>query len=147
MLEFNCRFGDPETQVVLPVLRRGVTADLVAIATGGWRPSADVLPATGAAVTTVLAARGYPEHPESGAAITLPKDLGPDVLVFHAGTTRDPQGTLRVAGGRVFAVTALAANVKAAARASAAACARIAFDGKTYRRDIAWREIARAGAA
>ena len=137
----------PETQVVLPVLHRGVSADLVAIATGGWRPSADVLPATGAAVTTVLAARGYPEHPESGAAITLPKDLGPDVLVFHAGTTRDPQGTLRVAGGRVFAVTALAANVKAAARASAAACARIAFDGRTYRGDIAWREIARAGAA
>jgi len=147
VLEFNCRFGDPETQVVLPVLRRGATADLVAIASGGWRPSADLLPATGAAVTTVLAARGYPERPESGAGITLPEDLGPDVLVFHAGTTRDATGALRVSGGRVFAVTALAGSVKDAARVSAAASARIAFDGKTYRRDIAWREIARAGAA
>ena len=147
VLEFNCRFGDPETQVVLPVLRRGATADLVAIASGGWRPSADLLPATGAAVTTVLAARGYPERPESGAGITLPEDLGPDVLVFHAGTTRDATGALRVSGGRVLAVTALAGSVQDAARASAAASARIAFDGKTYRRDIAWREIARAGAA
>jgi phosphoribosylamine--glycine ligase len=73
--------------------------------------------------------------------------LGRDVLVFHAGTTRDAQGALRVSGGRVLTVTALAGNVKDAARASAAACGRIAFDGKTYRRDIAWREIARAGAA
>ena len=147
VLEFNSRFGDPETQVVLPVLRRGATADLIAIAAGGWRPSADILPATGAAVTTVLAARGYPERPESGAVITLPADLGRDVLVFHAGTTRDAQGALRVSGGRVLTVTALAGSVKDAARASAAASARIAFDGKTYRRDIAWREIARAGAA
>jgi len=98
-------------------------------------------------VTTVLAARGYPEQPEGGAAIELPADLGPDVVVFHAGTTRDAQGTLRVSGGRVLAVTALAGTVVAAARTSAAACARIAFEGKTYRRDIGWREIARAGAA
>ena len=147
VLEFNCRFGDPEAQAVLPVLPRGATADLVEIATGRWRPTDDILPATGAAVTTVLAARGYPEQSEAGAAIELPAELGPDVVVFHAGTTRDAQGTLRVSGGRVLAVTALAGTVVAAARASAAACARIAFAGKTYRRDIGWREIARAGAA
>jgi phosphoribosylamine---glycine ligase len=145
VLEFNCRFGDPEAQAVLPVLHRGVAADLAAIATGRWRPSADILPATGAAVTTVLAARGYPDQPEAGAAIELPAELGPDVVVFHAGTTRDAQGALRVSGGRVLAVTALAGTVVDAARTSAAACARIVFDGKTYRRDIGWREIARAG--
>ena len=147
VLEFNCRFGDPEAQAMLPVLPQGATDDLVAIATGRWRPTQEILPATGAAVTTVLAARGYPERPEAGAPIELPADLGPNVVVFHAGTTRDAQGTLRVSGGRVLTVTALAGTVVAAARASADACARIAFEGKTYRRDIAWRELARAGAA
>jgi phosphoribosylamine--glycine ligase len=95
----------------------------------------------------VLAARGYPDHPEKGVAVRLPSDLGPDVLVFHAGTVRDPGGTLRTAGGRVLNVTGLAPTVPEAARRSAAAADRIVFEGKTWRRDIAWREIRRAGAA
>ena len=100
-------------------------------------------------MTTVLAARGYPDHPEKGVAIQLPapEALGEDVLIFHAGTFRDPDGTLRTGGGRVLNVTGLAATVPKAARVSAAACERIAFEGKTWRRDIAWREIQRAGAA
>jgi phosphoribosylamine--glycine ligase len=106
-----------------------------------------MLPAHGAAVTTVLAARGYPERPERGAAITLPREPGDGVLLFHAGTARDADGTLRVAGGRVLNVTALAPTVREAAAASRAACERVAFEGKTWRTDIAWREIARAGAA
>ena len=145
VLEFNCRFGDPEAEAVLPVLPRGATTQLAAIAGGGWRPDRDVIPATGAADTTVLAARGYPEQPEVGATIQLPPDLGDDVLVFHAGTARDADGTLRVAGGRVLAVTGLAASVAAAAERSAAVAARITFEGKAYRRDIGWREVARAG--
>ena len=147
VLEFNCRFGDPETQVVLPVLPRGSTEHLRAIATGGWKPGTDALIQTRAAVTTVLAARGYPDAPERGAAIAIPPDLGDDVLLFHAGTTRDSDGTLRVNGGRVLNVTACAETVAAAATRSRAAAERITFTGKTYRRDIAWRETSRAGVA
>jgi phosphoribosylamine--glycine ligase len=94
-------------------------------------------------VTTVLAARGYPDAPEQGAAITLPEDLGAGVIVFHAGTARDANGTLRVSGGRVLNVTAKAPSLSEAATASRAACERIDFDGKVYRRDIGWRELSR----
>ncbi|PYO81914.1 MAG: hypothetical protein DMD68_12625 [Gemmatimonadetes bacterium] len=147
VLEFNCRFGDPETQAILPGLAPGVSQHLLDIAHGAWRPGQDTLRAQRAAVTTVLAARGYPDAPEKGVAITLPADLGPDVLVFHAGTARDQAGTLRTAGGRVLSVTGLGGTVGQAARASRTAADRIAFDGKTWRRDIAWRELRRAGAA
>jgi len=147
VLEFNCRFGDPEAQAILPVLPKGTTKHLLDIARRRWRPKRHVIAPTRAAVATVLAARGYPEKPERGAAIRLPNDLGPDVVVFHAGTARDADGTIRTAGGRVLSVTGLGADVTVAARASAAACERIAFDGKTWRRDIAWRELQRAGAA
>jgi len=147
VLEFNCRFGDPEAQAILPALPKGATKHLLDIARRHWRPKRQVIAPTRAAVTTVLAARGYPEKPERGAAIRIPQDLGPNVLVFHAGTTLDAGGTLTTGGGRVLNVTGLGADVPAAARASAAACERIAFDGKTWRRDIAWRELQRAGAA
>lgn len=150
VLEFNCRFGDPEAQAILPALHPGITGVLFAIATRSWGGGGPVIDrAQRAAVTTVLAARGYPENPEKGAPIAVPADLGDDVLVFHAGTTRDADGTLRTAGGRVLNVTGLAADVPAAARVSSAACERIAFSGKTWRRDIAWRETqrTRAGAS
>ncbi len=153
VLEFNARFGDPETQVLLPALARGFTEHLIAIAQRSWShpPPADrpVLEAERAAVTTVLAARGYPDNPEKGVAILLPQPdaLSDDVIVFHAGTYRDPDGRLRTSGGRVLSVTGLGPTVPLAARASRDAAERIAFEGKTWRRDVAWREIERAGAA
>lgn len=147
VLEFNCRLGDPEAQVVLPVLAPGLLEHLAAIAADRWHPAADSLPATRAAVTTVLATAGYPERPEMGAAITLPDDPGTDVLLFHAGTGRDADGVLRVRGGRVLSVTGLGRSVGEAAERSRSACGRVRFAGMQYRRDIAWREIERAGAA
>jgi len=151
VLEFNARFGDPEAQVLLPALPPGFTAHLIAIAQRHWDlpTQRQVLDAERAAVTTVLAARGYPENPEKGVAIRLPPsgDLGEDVIVFHSGTFRDPDGRLRTAGGRVFSVTGLGRTVPLAARASRKAAELIAFEGKTWRRDVAWREIERAGAA
>src|SRR5216117_2383953 len=151
VLEFNARFGDPETQVLLPALLPGFSEHLAAIAQRRWNPVAtqQVLALERAAVTTVLAARGYPDNPEKGVAIRLPDaaELGDDVMVFHAGTYRDNEGRLRTSGGRVLNVTGLGATVSDAARASRGAAERIAFEGKTWRRDIAWREIQRAGAA
>jgi phosphoribosylamine---glycine ligase len=146
VVEFNCRFGDPETQVVLPLLADGLLQPLVAIARGGsieglrlrWRP--------GAAVTTVLSAPGYPGEYPSGAEIAIPADLeaAGDVLVFHAGTRRDGERTV-TSGGRVLAVTGLGPDVATAAARSRTAAERIRFDGAHFRRDIAWREVERSG--
>lgn len=146
VIEFNCRFGDPEAEAMLPVLPDGLLPVLRMVAEGGWMPAGLKLgDARGAAVTTVLAAAGYPDAPVSGAEISIPDDLEDegDVMVFHAGTTLDGSGRLRVAGGRVLAVTATAATVAEAAAKSRAAAGRIDFEGSQHRRDIGWREIAR----
>jgi phosphoribosylamine--glycine ligase len=146
VVEFNCRFGDPETQVVLPVADTDLAGHLWAIASGEmWRPPA-VIPARRAAVTTVVAAAGYPETPVKGAPITLPEPE-PDVILFHAGTARDHAGQLRAAGGRVLCATGFGPTVAAAAAASRRLAERVAFEGCQFRRDIAWREIGRAGAS
>ena len=146
VIEFNCRFGDPEAQAILPVLPGGVLPVLRLVAEGGWMPPGHTLgDARCAAVTTVLAAAGYPDSPRTGAAVAIPEALeaDPDIHVFHAGTSLSGDGTLRVAGGRVLGVTATGPTVAQAAAKSRAAAEAIGFEGKQYRRDIGWREIAR----
>jgi phosphoribosylamine--glycine ligase len=148
VVEFNCRFGDPETQVVLPLLRSSLLAPVLEIARGGslagvrlgWSPQA--------AATTVLASGGYPGDYPSGVPIHVPPELrnSDDLVVFHAGTRTADDGSLVTAGGRVLAVTALAPTVAAAAERSRAAAESIRFDGRHFRRDIGWREIERANA-
>jgi phosphoribosylamine--glycine ligase len=98
----------------------------------------------GAALTTVLAAGGYPGHYRPGAEITIPAEVheASDVFVYHAGTART-DGHLVTAGGRVLAATALAADLRGAADRSRWAAESIHFAGKYYRRDIGWRELAR----
>ena len=141
VVEFNCRLGDPEAQAVLPLVAGDLGEAFRAAADGEPLPPLDITPGT--AVTTVLAARGYPGRPETGAVLTVPADLPSDVLVFHAGTRRREDGALVASGGRVLAVTAVRSTFAEARRASVAAAERIEFEGKQFRRDIGWREAGR----
>jgi len=140
VVEFNARFGDPETQVVLPLLESSLFELLMAAATGSvagmqprWR--------RGAAVTTVVASGGYPGSYAKGKTIDLSAvPEGEDVVVYHAGTARNADGDLVTSGGRVLAVTAVAPTFGEAADRSRDAAAAVAFEGAQFRRDIGWRE-------
>jgi phosphoribosylamine--glycine ligase len=149
VVEFNCRFGDPETQAVLPVVQAmggELLPYLTAVALGESLPSWEAFLDGGhAAVTTVVAASGYPEKPRVGDPIALPDDLPDGVHIFHAGTALDPQGRLVTAGGRVLAVTAVADTFDVAQARSRAVAEQVRFEGKQYRADIGWREAARRG--
>lgn len=148
VVEFNCRFGDPETQAVIPLLESSLLEPMLAIARQeplagyepAWRP--------GVAVTTVLAAGGYPGSYQQGQRIEIPAGLeeAGRVIVFHAGTVLKG-GSLFCSGGRVLAVTAVADGVAGAAELSRERAGRIFFEGVQFRKDIAWREVARARAS
>ncbi len=140
VVEFNCRFGDPEAQVVLPLVASGLAALLRAAARGEPLPPVTLRDAT--ALTTVLASAGYPESSRKGDPITIPADLPDGITVYHAGTAVK-DGALVTAGGRVLAVTAVARDIREAHRLSRDAAERIAFAGKQFRRDIGWREEGR----
>jgi phosphoribosylamine--glycine ligase len=148
VVEFNCRFGDPETQVVLPLLTSSLLEPMLAIARGESIAGARLEWSPGAAATTVLASGGYPGDYPSGIPIHIPAELEAmeDVIVFHAGTSRSRDGALVTAGGRVLAVTALAHTVARAAERSRAAAETIEFRGRHFRRDIGWREAERTAA-
>jgi phosphoribosylamine--glycine ligase len=143
VVEFNCRFGDPETQALLPVLAgdHRLLDLMLAVAKGNAVPTGEMV-TSGSCVTTVLAAANYPETPRTGDPITLPApEIG--IVVFHAGTARDPAGQLVTAGGRVLAVSAVGDAVASAQARSLDYAQRVQFDGKQLRTDIGWREIAR----
>jgi phosphoribosylamine--glycine ligase len=147
VVEFNCRFGDPETQAVLPALSAGPVSDLMAtIALGGRLLEGVRLDATRSAVTTVLAAAGYPERPRTGDRIEIPH-IRDNVLVFHAGTKRAADGSLVTAGGRVLGVTGLGDSLEQAQSRSQNFAAAIDFADKQARTDIGWRELARRAGA
>jgi phosphoribosylamine---glycine ligase len=141
VLEFNCRFGDPETQAVLPRLR----SDLLPLLEAATRPGGleGVAPEWSPdwAVTVVLASRGYPESASKGDVIRGLDDLD-GAEVFHAGTV-ERDGQIVTAGGRVLNVTALGATPRTARDRAYAAAARIRFDGMQMRTDIATRAVER----
>jgi phosphoribosylamine--glycine ligase len=143
VVEFNCRFGDPETQALLPLLLSNLLEPLAVIARGDGLAGADPLDwRQAAAVTTVVAAAGYPETPRKGDVIEI-EELPSDTLLFHAGTAINPAGKLVTAGGRVAAVTAVAESFAEAYARSAQSAARIRFSGRHFRTDIGWRELHR----
>jgi phosphoribosylamine--glycine ligase len=143
IVEYNCRFGDPESQAVLPLLEGSLVEPLTVIASGDSIEGMGLDWRSGAAVTTVLASQGYPAGYETGYAIAIPDELEshPDVILFHAGT-RQAEG-LRTSGGRVMAVTGVGATLQEAAARSRGGARNVQFEGKVYRTDIGWREFAR----
>ncbi len=140
VLEFNCRFGDPETQVLMPRIDGDLAALLSACADGHLDRSAFAL-SPRSALCIVAAAPGYPgDYPTGQPIAGLDANLGPDVAIFHAGTRRDGDTTL-TAGGRVLAVSATGQTLRAARDTAYAAIANIHFPGIHYRSDIGSRAL------
>jgi phosphoribosylamine--glycine ligase len=146
VLEYNCRFGDPETQAILPRLRSDLLELLERSTREGGLEGVQIEWSSQWAVTVVLASRGYPESSSNGDAIEGLRGI--DSLhteVLHAGTAATGDGFV-TAGGRVLNVTGLGGDPDAARTTAYAAADRIQFDGKQLRRDIAARAVERVGA-
>lgn len=143
VLEYNARFGDPETQAVLPLL----DADLLALAAdcAAGKLESGILPLhPGACVGITLASPGYPEAPRTGAELDLSGVSGSDdVLIFHAGTKKTPDGW-KASGGRVLTVVGRGADLAAARARAYAAVERLKIPGLHYRRDIGAKALGKA---
>ena len=139
VIEYNCRMGDPETEVVIPRLQN----DLLELFTAVQKQALDqmtVYEDPRAAATVMLVSKGYPESYEKGKVITEIPAPAKDQLVFHAGTKADGDQVL-TNGGRVIAVTSLASDLQLALAHSRQTAERIQFDGKYYRRDIGYEFV------
>jgi phosphoribosylamine---glycine ligase len=146
VLEYNCRFGDPETQAVLPRLRSDLLEVLQAASRVGGLEDAHLEWSQDWAVTVVLASRGYPESSSSGDEISGLRNIDSlEVEVLHAGTAEE-DGKIVTAGGRVLNVTGIGATAAEARERAYAAAERIEFEGKQMRHDIAARAVDRVEA-
>jgi phosphoribosylamine---glycine ligase len=143
LVEYNCRFGDPEAQVLLPRLKSDLLTSLIAAREGRlentkleWRDEA--------ALTVVMASKGYPGTPQKGQVISGLDDAAklPGVTIFHAGT-QERDGQIIAVGGRVLDVTAVGPTIAEAQALAYDAVSRIHWDGCFYRRDIGWRALSR----
>jgi phosphoribosylamine---glycine ligase len=145
VLEFNVRFGDPETQAVLPRLRSDLLDVLSRACEPGGLTGIELAWSPQTAVTLVLASAGYPEAPRTGDPIAGLDRVPSGIEVTHAGTARREDGAIVTAGGRVLNVTALGDDAAAARAAAYAAADAIAFEGRQLRRDVALRAVTTTG--
>lgn len=141
VVEFNARFGDPETQVVLPLLASDLVDVMLACAQGRLG-EIEVKWSDAATVCVVMASGGYPESYKQGLPITGLEAAGalPDTIVFHAGT-KEVDGEIVTAGGRVLGITAIGKDIRAAKDKAYAAVEYVKFTDAHYRHDIAWRAL------
>ncbi len=138
VLEFNCRFGDPETQAVLPLLETDLL-DIFQACINGTLKDMNIRWKDGAAVCVVLASKGYPEKAEWGKPVKF-ESLPTNTICFHAGTTMD-KDTVMSAGGRVFGLTSWAEDIDSAVKQVYANVDKVSFEGMQYRKDIAYRAV------
>lgn len=143
LIEYNCRFGDPECQVLMTRLQSDLGELMLACAENRLGTCEPVKFARETALTVVIAAKGYPDAPEKGGMIELGSAESGDAKIFHAGTRLSEGGTLVSDGGRVLNVTATGGNVTEAQAAAYRAVDEINFPSGFCRRDIGWREAAR----
>jgi phosphoribosylamine--glycine ligase len=147
LVEYNCRFGDPETQVLMMRLKSDILPALIACADGGLKHF-DLRWSTEAALTVIMATRGYPDSYPKGSAIRgLDKAAKvPGVEIFHAGTKFGTDGqTITANGGRVLNITAMAPTIEQARARAYQAVELIDWPEGFYRRDIAWRAVGSRG--
>ncbi len=144
VVEFNARFGDPETEAVLPRLVGDFATALCHVADGCLKDS-DVSVKSESAATVIIASGGYPGSYEKGKLVSGLDEAAavPGAIVFHCGTKTSPDGAVLTSGGRVFSVTGLGADLRAAVDTAYAAVAKVTFDKSFYRKDIAHRAFDR----
>ena len=143
VLEFNARFGDPEAQGIMPMVKRGLFAHVSAVAANSDSPPIPEL-SHSASVVVVLASKGYPDNPSTGEPITLRPLANRNIVVFHSGTARNSNGQLVTSSGRVLSVAATGATVESARKDAYSVIGKsIQFPGMHYRSDIGSVQIRR----
>ena len=141
VIEYNCRFGDPETQVVLPLLKTDLLTVMQAVE-NETLADLEVEWSDGAAACVILASGGYPSHYEKGKVMSFPASTPANVTIYHAGDKLDGEGRLVTSVGRVLGITAMAPTLKEALADAYAAAETVNFDGKYMRHDIGRRALA-----
>ena len=142
VIEYNCRFGDPETQPIMMRVKSDFS-EIIEAGIDGKLDSVEVEWDRRTALGVVCAARGYPAHPEKGAVVEeLPENTA-EQMVFHAGTALNEEGLTVVSGGRVLCVVGLGESIAAAQKSAYAAARQVKFDGMQMRSDIGYRALTR----